>query len=203
MCVRESPGSNDSRYFEVGLPIYLFWVGNEFPTMVRSLLGQPKCKSFWPHLDLIPFSVFPLESQAKCWAPIFPTISFSSLFVYLSLSLSLSQIFQPPFHCPFHYLWPSLNGFAIISGGFPPKWRALFWPRFLIRWDPSHISKLTRLEIVLASKCMLSEQISPRHYMVFSVMSQISLYCTILGAPIWWESQSIQGSIACSNWAYY
>ena len=35
------PDPNDSRSFEVGLPINLFWVGNEFPTMVKSLWGQP------------------------------------------------------------------------------------------------------------------------------------------------------------------
>ena len=120
---------------------------------------------------------FPWSLRLSVELPVFPTISFSSPLVYLSLSLSLSL--SSRFSNPF-FIVPS-PFYSLLLVGLP------FWPRFLIWWDPLHISKLTPLEIVLTFESMLGERISPRHYMVFSVMSRINLYCTVLGPPITWS----------------
>ena len=80
--------------FEVGLLIYLFKVGNEFPTMVRSLLGQPNSpnvRASDPTWTLSPLECF--SWNLKLCAELPPFQLFLSL--PLSLSLSLCLLVRP------------------------------------------------------------------------------------------------------------
>ena len=82
------PGPNDSRSFEVGLPINLFWVGNEFPTMVKSLWGQPNVDTMEespPKFCYVLETIYIASSQGITFFILLLEIWVWSLYSFLSL----------------------------------------------------------------------------------------------------------------------
>ena len=144
--------------------------------------------------------------SAKYRASFSLTVSLFFSSVSLSLSLSL-DFFQPP-------LTPSLPPCITFPQWvchhewrfFPKRWDP-FWPIFLVRWDSLHISELTPLELVPASKYMLNKRISPRHYITFLVLPWVGLYYTMLEPSItyseWLGWTWLMGASALDQYLIY
>ena len=155
-CLVWYPGPKCLMDFEDKLPIYLFKVGKEFPSMGKTSWDQPGNPIDGVlSLVCILLSYVCFSRRLKLRIELI-LICFS--LSYSFISLSLPQFFPTPFHTP------SAAIYILSSVGLSWWYEGLFmlvgpfWDIFLIRWDQLLVTDVTISKLALiAKRCLVGD----------------------------------------------